>query len=136
MFVVRAVGDLEIVHVYPDDDGLLPRAVRRVHGASKDEDALVRLALREAELDQPREEGSLPPTAGLSHTVDGLADHAHDGDRAEVRRECAHEPTARGSAVDHLIELELTLEVSCDEVPPPEVVAACGCEACDYAQRR
>eukprot|EP00965_Chrysotila_dentata_P082585 2725957-Pleurochrysis_carterae.AAC.1 len=68
---VRKVEDKEVVDVATHDDPLSVAAYLPLGG----EDTLVvRGALREPPLEQPREEGPLPATARLSHAVDGL-DH-------------------------------------------------------------
>ena len=90
------------------------------------------LALLEAELLEPREEGALPPATGLGHAVDGL-DHlaAH----LEAFRVLLGE-ALRGVAIHDFSRFELTLKVGSNEVPSAHAISGTCGEASKYAKRR
>ena len=114
VLVVGIEEDEEVVHVAPDDDSVETLAVRGIdlHGAF--EDAGVGVALLETPLFQPREEGALPPPAGLRKAVHWLDYLPNAG--AAVGPELAVR-AGRCLAVHGFALFELALQVRGHEIP-------------------
>eukprot|EP00965_Chrysotila_dentata_P256961 6212733-Pleurochrysis_carterae.AAC.4 len=117
---VEQVGDGPLVfHVPSVREGVGEVSVEGAGRVVGGEDARIRRGLDEAKLEKPREQGALPPAAGLSHAVNRLLNATNA--RAPIRAE-GGVPGGR-VAVDNLPVLQLALEVRRHKVPAPHVHA-------------
>eukprot|EP00965_Chrysotila_dentata_P127188 4206532-Pleurochrysis_carterae.AAC.2 len=90
-----------------------------VDGLGHGEHAWIRFALSETEIEQPREERTLPAPARLRHSPNGFLD-AVDA-RPSVGAEGG--VSRRRVTVDHLVLLQITLHVNGDKIPTPHAHA-------------